>query len=107
MVYWSFWNTYLQNNLGKTRVHIVRKEQNIVCSLTQLKTFDFRAGLVFSNWLLMYLSDEEVRTLLTKILRWLDEDGFLFFRESCFNQSGRLVQDFVKDSGSSYQGCQK
>ncbi|KAG0534800.1 hypothetical protein BDA96_04G311100 [Sorghum bicolor] len=31
--------------------------------------------LIFSNWLLMYLSDEEI-------------GGYIFFRESCFHQSG-------------------
>ncbi len=47
-----------------------------------------RVGLIFSNWLLMYLSTEEVRELFTRLLDWLEEGGCLFFRESCFNQSG-------------------
>ena len=49
----------------------------------------FRVGLIFSNWLLMYLSTEEVRALFTRLLSWLDEEGVLFFRESCFQQSGK------------------
>jgi len=44
--------------------------------------------VVFCNWLLMYFDDEECRSLLTNILSWLKEDGILFFRESCFHQSG-------------------
>jgi phosphoethanolamine N-methyltransferase len=44
--------------------------------------------VVFSNWLLMYLSDEEVTKLAASMLSWLSEDGILFFRESCFRQSG-------------------
>ncbi len=44
--------------------------------------------VIFSNWLFMYLDDEDVRALLKKILSWLREDGYLFFRESCFHQSG-------------------
>ena len=44
--------------------------------------------LVFSNWLMMYLEDEEVQTLVKKELSWLQEDGYLFARESCVKQSG-------------------
>lgn len=44
--------------------------------------------LVFSNWLLMYLSDGEVEALGGRALRWLRPGGHLFFRESCFHQSG-------------------
>lgn len=46
------------------------------------------ADLVFSNWLLMYLSDEEVAALTTRIMKWLRPGGHIFFRESCFHQSG-------------------
>jgi phosphoethanolamine N-methyltransferase len=49
---------------------------------------DSSADLVFSNWLLMYLSDEEVATLTTRIMKWLRPGGYIFFRESCFHQSG-------------------
>ncbi|XVF53789.1 hypothetical protein PTKIN_Ptkin05aG0127100 [Pterospermum kingtungense] len=44
--------------------------------------------LVFSNWLLMYLSDKEVETLAERMLKWLKVGGHIFFRESCFHQSG-------------------
>jgi SAM-dependent methyltransferase len=44
--------------------------------------------VVFSNWLLMYLSDAEVEAFARKALRWLAPGGVLFFRESCFRQSG-------------------
>ncbi|KAH7440936.1 hypothetical protein KP509_03G016800 [Ceratopteris richardii] len=44
--------------------------------------------IVFSNWLLMYLTDEEVKHLAFRMVKWLKRDGFLFFRESCFHQSG-------------------
>ena len=50
----------------------------------EVNSFD----IVFSNWLLMYLSDEEVQTLATKCLDWLKPGGRIFFRESCFHQSG-------------------
>ncbi|CAN4088744.1 unnamed protein product [Withania somnifera] len=44
--------------------------------------------LIFSNWLLMYLSDEEVQALAQRMVKWLKVGGYIFFRESCFHQSG-------------------
>lgn len=44
--------------------------------------------LIFSNWLLMYLSDQEVVALAKKMVGWLKVGGHIFFRESCFHQSG-------------------
>lgn len=44
--------------------------------------------LIFSNWLLMYLSDEEVEKVVAKMVKWLKVGGHIFFRESCFHQSG-------------------
>jgi 2-polyprenyl-3-methyl-5-hydroxy-6-metoxy-1,4-benzoquinol methylase len=43
---------------------------------------------LFSNWLLMYLSDAEVAALAAKALAWVADGGTVFFRESCFRQSG-------------------
>ncbi|KAF3650361.1 Phosphoethanolamine N-methyltransferase [Capsicum annuum] len=44
--------------------------------------------LIFSNWLLMYLSDEEVQDLAERMMTWLKVGGYIFFRETCFHQSG-------------------
>ncbi|KAK7291349.1 hypothetical protein RIF29_06418 [Crotalaria pallida] len=44
--------------------------------------------LIFSNWLLMYLSDKEVENLAERMMKWLKVGGYIFFRESCFHQSG-------------------
>jgi len=44
--------------------------------------------VIFSNWLLMYLTDSEVMQLFNNMLTWLRPGGMLFFRESCFHQSG-------------------
>ncbi|XP_059643065.1 phosphoethanolamine N-methyltransferase 1-like [Cornus florida] len=44
--------------------------------------------MIFSNWLLMYLSDKEVENLAKRMMKWLKLGGFIFFRESCFHQSG-------------------
>lgn len=44
--------------------------------------------LIFSNWLLMYLSDKEVENLAERLIKWLKVGRYIFFRESCFHQSG-------------------
>nr|XP_043634875.1 phosphomethylethanolamine N-methyltransferase-like [Erigeron canadensis] len=44
--------------------------------------------LIFSNWLLMYLSDKEVEDVAERFLKWVKVGGYIFFRESCFHQSG-------------------
>lgn len=44
--------------------------------------------LIFSNWLLMYLSDKEVEYVAERLLKWVKVGGYVFFRESCFHQSG-------------------
>ncbi|XP_040375994.1 phosphoethanolamine N-methyltransferase 1-like [Oryza brachyantha] len=49
---------------------------------------DNSIDLIFSNWLLMYLSDEEVEKLVKRMVKWLKVGGYIFFRESCFHQSG-------------------
>ncbi|CAK9219100.1 unnamed protein product [Sphagnum jensenii] len=53
-----------------------------------LKIPEASADIVFSNWLLMYLSDHEVEDLARNTIRWLKLGGYIFFRESCFHQSG-------------------
>ncbi|XP_041038019.1 phosphoethanolamine methyltransferase, partial [Carcharodon carcharias] len=50
--------------------------------------------LIFSNWLLMYLTDEELMHVTQRLLSWLRPGGYLFFRESCFYQSGNLRRNF-------------
>ncbi|XP_019153702.1 PREDICTED: phosphomethylethanolamine N-methyltransferase-like [Ipomoea nil] len=49
---------------------------------------DESIDLIFSNWLLMYLSDQEVESLAERMVKWLKVGGYIFFRESCFHQSG-------------------
>ncbi|KAJ3702390.1 hypothetical protein LUZ61_006095 [Rhynchospora tenuis] len=49
---------------------------------------DESIDLIFSNWLLMYLSDKEVEKLAERMVKWLKPGGCIFFRESCFHQSG-------------------
>jgi phosphoethanolamine N-methyltransferase len=53
-----------------------------------LKITDGSLDLIFSNWLLMYLSDKEVELLAERMVGWIKVGGYIFFRESCFHQSG-------------------
>ena len=39
--------------------------------------------VVFINWLLMYLSDEETQLLAERLRSWTKRGGFVFLRESC------------------------
>src|SRR4051812_14990248 len=60
--------------------------------------FDF----IFSNWLLMYLSDSEVVKMKDKYLEWLTDGGFVFFRESCFTSISGLSNSNNETSNDSY-----
>ncbi|CAI9113675.1 OLC1v1014322C4 [Oldenlandia corymbosa var. corymbosa] len=53
-----------------------------------LKFSEDSLDLIFSNWLLMYLSDQEVEAFAERMVKWLKVGGYIFFRESCFHQSG-------------------
>uniref|UniRef100_A0A914VXE0 phosphoethanolamine N-methyltransferase n=1 Tax=Plectus sambesii TaxID=2011161 RepID=A0A914VXE0_9BILA len=52
-----------------------------------LKLEEESVDMVFTNWLMMYLQDEEVIQFLTNALRWLRPDGYLHLRESCSEPS--------------------
>ena len=58
--------------------------------------------MIFSNWLLMYLNNDEVFNLIEDSLHYLKEGGYFFFRESCFHASGTQYVHFVlKTTGQS------
>jgi len=54
-------------------------EQADVTKLNVDKQYD----VVFSNWLMMYLTDKEVDALAENMLKWCKPGGIIFFRESC------------------------
>ncbi|XP_066525502.1 phosphoethanolamine methyltransferase isoform X2 [Hoplias malabaricus] len=66
----------------------------IQADVTQLELSENSFDLIFSNWLLMYLSEEELNSVAKRMLSWLRPGGYLFFRESCFHQSGDCKRDF-------------
>jgi len=65
----------------------------VQADVTEFDLDDASVDLVFSNWILMYLSDEEVLDLFGKVLRWLRPGGYFFFRESCFKKSGSMGKE--------------
>merc|ERR1712187_1105657 len=55
--------------------------------------------VVFSNWLLMYLSNGDVALVLSRIMQWLRSGGYFFFWESC---GGLSSVSIVKDLGENH-----
>jgi len=66
----------------------------VQADVTKMEVPQNSIDFIFSNWLLMYLSDEELHSLAEKMLSWLKPGGFLFFRESCNHRSGDCKVDF-------------
>ncbi|XP_076932316.1 phosphoethanolamine N-methyltransferase 3-like [Bidens hawaiensis] len=67
------------------------KNVEFICADVTSPDLNFPAeslDLIFSNWLLMYLSDKEVECIAERLLKWVEVGGYIFFRESCFHQSG-------------------
>jgi len=55
-----------------------------VCAdVCKLEYKERRFDVVFSNWLMMYLTDDEVEVLAKKMFTWCKPGGTVFFRESC------------------------
>jgi len=49
---------------------------------------------IFTNWLMMYLQDDQVNTFIKKCIKWIRPGGHFFFRESCNHQSGSKHRSF-------------
>ncbi|KAJ0104610.1 hypothetical protein Patl1_19642 [Pistacia atlantica] len=56
-------------------------------TLLDLNFTDGSVDLIFSNWLLMYLSNKEVEKVVEWMVKWLKVGDYIFFKESCFHQS--------------------
>ncbi|XP_054890676.1 phosphoethanolamine methyltransferase isoform X1 [Poeciliopsis prolifica] len=84
----SFVDKNRQSNGHHSNVSFVQAD------VTKLDIPQHSIDFIFSNWLLMYLSDEELKSFMKKMLNWLQPGGFLFFRESCNHRSGDCKRDF-------------
>lgn len=59
--------------------------------------------LLFTNWLLMYLTDTEVIRLLKNALHWLSDGGYMHIRESCSEPSKRAAPVTANTPNGVYQ----
>ncbi|XP_075693450.1 uncharacterized protein LOC142660644 isoform X2 [Rhinoderma darwinii] len=87
---------FMQTFVDKNREDNSHRE-NITflqADVTLLDLPNDRYDFIFSNWLFMYLTDAELTALTQKLLGWLKPGGHLFFRESCFYQSGDCERKF-------------
>lgn len=75
-----------------------------VCGdVTRLELRKNEYDMVFSNWLLMYLDDDEVLDLAEKCLNSIKVGGYLFFRESCFHASGNIKEVPKSENPTQYR----
>ncbi|XP_029467405.1 phosphomethylethanolamine N-methyltransferase-like isoform X2 [Rhinatrema bivittatum] len=88
----DFMHSFLEKNreVNGHRGNITFLQSDVATLELPSHSFDF----VFSNWLFMYLTDGEILQLAERILGWLRPGGYLFFRESCFFQSGDCKRVF-------------
>ncbi|XP_007440631.2 phosphomethylethanolamine N-methyltransferase-like isoform X1 [Python bivittatus] len=84
----SFLNRNQQENGHRSNITFSQAD------VTNLKLPSQSFDLIFSNWLFMYLSDAELSALAQQMLFWLRPQGRIFFRESCFYQSGNSPRRF-------------
>ncbi|XP_044126384.1 phosphomethylethanolamine N-methyltransferase-like isoform X2 [Bufo gargarizans] len=87
---------FMQNFIDKNREDNSHRG-NITFLQADVTVLDFPNNsydFIFSNWLFMYLTDVELAALTQKMLGWLRPGGYLFFRESCFYQSGDSERTF-------------
>ncbi|XP_023814860.1 phosphoethanolamine N-methyltransferase isoform X1 [Oryzias latipes] len=88
----DFMESFVQKNRESNGHH--SNVTIIQADVTKLDVPQHSVNFIFSNWLLMYLSDEELKAVMEKMLNWLQPGGFLFFRESCNHRSGDSKRDF-------------
>eukprot|EP01084_Bolivina_argentea_P273679 466255_1 len=78
----DFVDKFLKEN--KKRFNTQYPHIDYLCrDVTKLELDNQSYEFVFSNWLMMYLNDEEVYKLAEKFYNWCGVGGYIFFRESC------------------------
>ncbi|XP_063951468.1 uncharacterized protein LOC129268806 isoform X1 [Lytechinus pictus] len=88
----DFMTSFVEKNreVNGHRSNVDFKQADVMTLDLPLNSYD----VIFSNWLFMYLSNEELLALASRLLGWLKDGGHLFFRESCFHQSGDKSRNF-------------
>ncbi|XP_077977019.1 uncharacterized protein LOC144432630 [Glandiceps talaboti] len=64
----------------------------LLADVTKLQFPAQSFDIVLSSWMFMYLTDDEILQFAKNTLSWLTDDGFMFFKESCFHQGGDLFR---------------
>lgn len=84
----DFMESFIEKN-RKTNRDCANLE--LICDdVMNLKFADNSFDYIFSNWLYMYLTDDNITSLMSRMLRWLKPNGVLFVRESCNRPSGNI-----------------
>ena len=86
------WNGHFQNIEWRVGDALGLEFENARCSTPPKNALSssilvYSVDFVFTNWLLMYLSDEEAIRFLANVFRWLRPGGHLHLRESCSEPS--------------------
>jgi len=55
----------------------------IISDANDLRFSSNSMDFIFANWLLMYLTDEQLDKFAERLFEWISPYGHLFFRESC------------------------
>lgn len=58
--------------------------------------------LLFTNWLLMYLTDAEVAQFCLNAIKWIRPQGYLHIRESCTEPSTKAPKKLVGNENPTY-----
>uniref|UniRef100_A0AC35EQT8 Methyltransferase type 11 domain-containing protein n=1 Tax=Panagrolaimus sp. PS1159 TaxID=55785 RepID=A0AC35EQT8_9BILA len=81
----DFIDSFIQKN--KERNAAAKNIKYVVSDAAHLNLPASSVDIVFTNWLMMYMSDSEVVEFVTGALKWLRPDGYLKLRESCSEPS--------------------
>jgi len=87
-------NKELNNHFGNIEFYVV-DAVNQDCD-------ENSCDLVFTNWLLMYLTDTEIIQFLMNSLTWIRPGGHLHIRESCTEPSTKAPKKLVKNENPTY-----
>ncbi|CAI2325042.1 unnamed protein product [Caenorhabditis sp. 36 PRJEB53466] len=95
----DFIDTFIQKNQERN-AHLGNINYQ-VGDAVGLKMASSSVDLVFTNWLMMYLSDEETVEFIFNIMRWLRPHGVVHLRESCSEPStGRSKSKSMHDTAN-------
>lgn len=92
----DFIDEYIKQN---QEAHATRGDSDefLCADATKLSFPDESIDFLFWNWLLMYLSDEEIEEFILRSARWVKRGGYIFCRESCGGPSNGSTRDWARE----------